>query len=133
MRYLAIAVGIAITLLGATTVVAPAILMAFAESLLTPVGLYVVAGGRVAIGIIIVLAADVSRAPIALRVLGVFFLIAGIATPFFGVERSRAMFEWLAGQSEWPMRAMAGVAVVIGVSLIYSLLPRRMPAHNGKE
>ena len=128
MRYLAIAVGLALVLLGATTVFAPALMLAFAESLLNPVGLYVLAGVRVAIGIVILLAAGISRAPVALRILGAFILIAGIVTPLFGVERSRAMFDWWVSQGTGPMRAVAGIALAIGASLIYSLLPRRVAA-----
>ena len=128
MRYPAIAVGLVIAILGAAAVVAPALPVALAESLLNPVGLYVVAGGRVVIGIIILLAAGISRAPIALRILGIFIIIAGFATPIIGVERSRALFEWWVSQGEGLMRAAAGIVMLIGASLIYALLPRRHSA-----
>ncbi len=128
MRYPAIAVSLFIAILGAAAVVAPALPLAIAESLLNPVGLYIVAGGRVLIGIIILLAAGISRAPVTLRILGTFIIIAGLATPNFGVERSRALFEWWVGQGEGFMRATAGIVMLIGVSLIYALLPRRQSA-----
>ena len=128
MRYPAIAIGFVIAILGTTVVVAPALPLAIAESLLNPVGLYVVAGGRVVIGIVILLAAGISRAPITLRILGIFIIIAGFATPIFGVERSRALFEWWVGQGEGLMRAAAGIVMLIGASLIYALLPRRLSA-----
>ena len=128
MRYPAIAIGFVIAILGTTVVVAPALPLAIAESLLNPVGLYVVAGGRVVIGIVILLAAGISRAPITLRILGIFIIIAGFATPIIGVERSRALFEWWVSQGEGLMRAAAGIVMLIGASLIYALLPRRLSA-----
>ena len=128
MRYPAIAVGLVIALLDAAAVVAPTLQLAVAESLLNPVGLYVVAGGRVVIGTVILLAAGVSRAPIALRILGIFIIIAGFATPIIGVERSRALLEWWVSQGEGLMRAAAGIVMLIAASLIYALLPRRLSA-----
>lgn len=128
MRYPAIAIGFLIAILGTAAVVAPALPLALAESLLNQVGLYAVAGGRVLIGIVILLAAGISRAPITLRILGSFIIIAGLATPIIGVERSRALFEWWVGLGEGLMRATAGIVMLIGASLIYALLPRRLSA-----
>ena len=128
MRYPAIAVGLVIAILGVATLVVPALPLAFAASLLNPVGLYVVAGLRVVIGVIILFASGLSRAPIVLRFLGVFIIIAGIVTPIFGVERSRVLFEWWVSQGEALMRATAGIVMLIGASLIYVLLPRRHSA-----
>ena len=55
--------------------------------MLTPAGLYAIAVLRVAIGLLFVLAAPSSRAPRTLRVLGLIVIVAGLATPWFGVAR----------------------------------------------
>ena len=50
-----------------------------------------------------------SRAPIVFRVFGIIMIVAGVLTPFFGVERSRAVFDWWSLQTPLFMRAWGGV------------------------
>src|SRR5512140_1906462 len=100
MRTLALLFALLIGLIGAGLIgvaglVAPDRLMAAvavaAPYVLTPVGLYVIGALRVGMGIVLILAARNSRAPTALRVIGAVVFVAGLATPLFGVERSRAV------------------------------------------
>ena len=60
----------------------------FGRSLQSTGGLYFVAVLRIAFGIILLWAAADARTPVMMRVLGVLILVAGVATPFLGVERS---------------------------------------------
>jgi hypothetical protein len=125
VRGFAIVVGVLITALGFVGLAAPSALLACAHSLQTPTALYVIAALRVGFGVVLVRVAALSRAPITLRVLGVLIIIAGIITPFFGVERSRAVVEWWSAQGSTFMRVWAGIAVAFGLFIIYAVTSRR--------
>lgn len=125
MRMLALLVALLMTLIGLTGVVSPESLAALGRHALTPVGLGVVAAIRIGIGVILLLAASISRAPRAVRVIGIIAIIAGVVTPFVGVEASRRLMDWWLAQGFVCVRLLAGIAVVLGGFLMYALAPRR--------
>jgi len=88
---------------------------------------------RVTFGAILLWVAPVSRTPRILRVLGVSIIIAGVLTPFFGVERSRAMLEWWSAQGSFFTRAWAIVAVVFGLFIVYAVTSPRRSMSNRKD
>lgn len=63
---------------------------------------------------------------------GFFFVIVGIAglimTPLLGIERTRAILEWSLAQGSRPMRLWSGVALILGVFIMYSIVGRRRAA-----
>jgi hypothetical protein len=69
--------------------------------------------------------APVARTPKLLRVLGAFIIVAGAVTPFFGVERTRALFVWWSMQGLLFTRAWAMVAVAFGLFIVYTVTPPR--------
>ena len=84
--------------IGLVGVATPTGLASAVRPLLAPVGFVVIALLRVSFGVVLVLAARVSRAPTrALRVLGSIMIVAGLLTPLFGVEQ-RAMLDWWTAQ-----------------------------------
>jgi uncharacterized membrane protein len=125
MRLIALFVALLISLIGLTGVVSPETLADVGRHAVTPVGLYVVAAVRVGIGIILLLAAPVSRAPRTLRVVGIFAITAGLATPLVGVETSRRVLDWWLAQGFVCVRLLAGIAVALGGFLVYAVAPRR--------
>jgi hypothetical protein len=125
MKLLAMALGLIIAAIGVLGVVAPSVLLEFGRTLQTANALYIVAAVRVLFGAILLWVAPVSRTPKALRVLGVFIVIAGALTPFFGVERSRAMFDWWSTQGSFFTQAWAIVAVLFGLFIVYTVSPPR--------
>ena len=125
MKFLAIAFGIIVSAIGILGLVVTSALLEFGRSLQTPAALYIVAAVRVGFGAVLVRVAPVSRTPKILRVLGVFIIIAGVLTPFFGIERSRAIFEWWSTQGSTFTRAWACVAVVFGLFIVYAVAARR--------
>ena len=66
--------------------IAPASLLAVSRPFLNPAGLYAAAGLRLVLGTALFVSAPASRAPTALRVLGVIVIVGGIATPLIGVK-----------------------------------------------
>ena len=102
-KVLAVSLGLIIAAVGLLGVAAPSVLLEFGRLLQSTNALYIVAGVRVMFGGVLLWVAPTSRTPRIFRVLGVFIIIAGVITPFFGVERSRAMFEW------WSTQGVGGV------------------------
>ncbi|MEO5764831.1 MAG: hypothetical protein ABIR52_05935 [Casimicrobiaceae bacterium] len=129
VKVLAMVLGLVIAAIGVLGVAAPSVLLELGQSLQTTNALYFVAGVRVIFGAILLSVASASRTPKILRALGVFIIIAGAITPFFGVERSRAMFEWWSAQGSLFTRAWATVAIVFGLFVVYAVTsPRRAAA-----
>ena len=123
MRLIGLGIGVLVILVGAVGVVAPDVFLSVGRAMITPGGLYAIAALRIAIGLVFVLAAPASRAPRALRVLGVLVIIAGLATPWFGVARSLAVLDWWASVGPSLRRFEAGVAVPLGGFLVYVFRP----------
>jgi hypothetical protein len=125
MQLLALLVALLVSLIGLTGVVSPETLASLGRHALTPTGLLIVAAVRIGIGIILLLVASASRAPRTLRVFGIIVIIAGVATPFFGVEHSRRVMDWWLAQGFVWARLHAGIALVLGGFLAYAVAPRR--------
>jgi hypothetical protein len=120
MRLLGLVIGVLVILVGVVGVAAPDVLLSVGRSVITPGGLYAIAALRIAIGLVFVLAASASRAPRTLRALGVLVIIAGLATPWFGVARSLAVLDWWAsiGPSLRRLEACV-VALALGGFFVY--------------
>jgi hypothetical protein len=122
---LVLAIGLLIAAVGAVGVVAPESLQNVARYTVTPVGLAVAAILRIAIGVALVREAAASRAPRLLRALGFIAIAAGIMTLFLGVDRAGAILDWWSGQDPLLIRLWPALALLIGVVIVLSVLPRR--------
>ena len=119
MRLLGLVIGALVILASAISFAVPDQRLSLERSLMTPAGLFAIAALRIGIGLVFVLAAPASRAPRTLRVLGVVVIMAGLATPWFGVARATAALNWFASAGPLLMRLNAGVGMAIGVFLVY--------------
>ena len=127
-NFLAMALGFVVAAIGVLGVAAPSVLLESGRLLQSAGALYVVAAVRVVFGTILFWAAPNSRTPRTLRIVGIFIVIAGLVTPFFGVERSRAMFDWWSTQGSFFTRAWPIAAVGFGLFIAYATSPRRSAA-----
>jgi hypothetical protein len=127
MRVAALLVALFVIGVGVAGILAPDSLMTIGRYVVTPVGLYAIAALRVAIGIVLMLVAPISRVPRTLRVAGAVVLVAGLATPLFGVERTRAILDWEATQGTVLLRVVAGLVLVIGGFLAFAVATGRRP------
>ena len=125
MRALGIFVGLLAVVAGVLLVAAPDTFVAIAEPFATTAGLYAAALIRVAFGVILWRASRVSRAPAALRVIGIIVVIAGVTTPFVGADRARAMLDWWVGQGPALMRVVGGIILLLGGAIIHAFTTRR--------
>jgi ribose/xylose/arabinose/galactoside ABC-type transport system permease subunit len=125
MRYPALLVAAFITVVGITGVFAPDRLFENGRYVATPGGLYAIAAIRLAVGVVLLLVAQRSRTPRLLRTLGAIVLVAGLATPLFGVERTRAILDWESTQGTGLIRAGAVLALALGGFLAFAVTPAR--------
>ena len=125
MRYPALLVAMFIALVGVIGVFAPDRLVAIGRYVATPAGLYAIAAVRVAVAVVLIMVAPRSRAPRLLRTVGAVVLLAGLMTPLFGVERTRAVLEWESTQGTALIRGGALLALVLGGFLAFAVTPVR--------
>jgi hypothetical protein len=125
MRYLAWLVALFVIGAGIAGIIAPDRLMSLRGLVATQGGLLSVAVLRVAIGVVLIMSAPATRAPKTLQALGALALLAGMVTPLFGVERTKAVLDWEVAQGPSLIRAGAAVIVAIGGGLAFALAPRR--------
>lgn len=117
----AMAMAAMIAAFGAVGVLAPSTFLNFAKPLLNPTALYVVAAVRIIFGALLLWVATESRMPKTVRVIGAVIVIAGLLTPFFGVERSEAVLNWWSTQDLLLVRGAAAVLTLLGLFVIYAL------------
>lgn len=125
---LVLVIGLLIAVVGGVGVVSPDVLQSISRYAVTPVGLYLAAAFRIAVGVVLVLVAAGSRAPRVLRVLGFIAIAAGLVTLFLGVDRARAIVDWWSGQGPVSMRLWPALALLFGVLIVVAALPRRRAA-----
>ena len=128
MRFLTLFVALVIMVVGLVGALMPDSLIAVGRYVATPVGLYAVAGVRIGIGLLLMLVAPISRAPKTLRACGAVVLVAGLATPLFGVARTRAILDWEATQGTALIRVTAGLVLAIGGFIAFVVAPGRRRA-----
>jgi hypothetical protein len=121
MRSLALLVALFVMAVGMVGVFTPDSLLAVGRYVVTPGGLYAVAALRIGIGLVLMLAARITRAPRTFRALGAFVIVAGLATPLFGVERSRAILDWEATHGTALIRVGAGLGVILGGFIAFAV------------
>src|SRR5580765_6412879 len=110
---------------GVAAILAPVAILGLRSLAATTGALLVFGALRVAIGLALFLAAPASRAPRTLKAAGAVLILAGLATPLFGVERTRAVLAWEAVQGPWLIRLSGAIVVVLGGLLAVALRPRR--------
>jgi hypothetical protein len=124
----ALFIGLLICALGTLGIATPEVFVRTVRFFQTPPTLYLALVIRVAVGVVLVLAAPASRAPRVLRVLGFLVVIGGVLTPFVGVRGAEAIIEWWSAGGAPLVRVWAGVALAIGIFIVYAVAGRRRAA-----
>jgi hypothetical protein len=115
--------GLVVGALGILGLLAPERLMARVRRVATPGGIWFVAGIRLLFGALLLLAADASRAPLYLTLLGGLSLISGVLTPILGPRRAAVMIDWFEARPAGFVRAWCGFVIAFGLSLVWAVLP----------
>src|SRR6266480_1820384 len=85
-------------------------------------GLWVATAIRAVLGLGLLAAAEDSKAPMLLRILGLIILIVAILIPILGLDRHRRMIDWWLAMSRTIQIVWGAVAFALGVFLIYAIL-----------
>ena len=93
----------------------------------TPGRFYSAGAVRVAMGLVLIVAASSSRWPRTLRALGAVVCLQGLAATLLGLERARAILEWEAMHTAL-LRAGALVALASGGFVAFAVTAGRRPA-----
>jgi hypothetical protein len=96
----------------------------------TPVRQYAAAAVRLAMGLVVILSARVSRAPKTLRVLGGLMCMQALAATLLGPDRARAVLEWETMQGTALLRVGAGVALATGIFMAFAVSGRSTAREN---
>ena len=125
ITYLALAFGLLLAGIGIFGLAAPADFAAWVAEVQKRSNVYFLAAGRVAIGVLLMIAAGPSRTPVLLGVLGFLIALGGLVMPFMALPLRQAAQRWVAGGSVIPLQAWAAVALAIGAFIVYATMPRR--------
>lgn len=128
MRPLALLFAVLTIVIGIVLIVAPDRMIALGPYAITPAGLYTIGALRVGMGLVLMAVATTSRAPRALRVLGVVLVVVGVMTPLVGVERVRGIADW--GMAQGPALRWGVAAVLLGIGgfIALAVAGNRRPA-----
>jgi hypothetical protein len=116
--------GLSIAAFGVLAIALPESFDAMLRQVQTPAGLYLGAGGRVLLGISLLLSAARSRAPETLRVLALVFIVAGLVMPFVGLGFFRSAIDSFLSLGLWAARAWGVIALGLGLFIAYAVGPR---------
>jgi hypothetical protein len=125
MKSLAWLVAAFVLVAGVAAIVIPDRVLGLRALEASQLGLLIVAVIRIAIGVVLIMSAPATRLPKVLQMVGALMLGAGLATPLFGVDRTRAVLAWEAAQGPALMRALGVAVVALGGGLTFALTPRK--------
>ena len=106
-------VGFGIAALGVLAVLSPGRVLSLIEWE-TGRGLHAAAAIRVGIGIVLLLSAESSRAPLAFQLIGAVALVGGIASPLLPRASWAGLVRWWSGRPHWLYRGAGVVAALFG-------------------
>ncbi len=115
--------GIVVACIGLVIVAAPDALVEGAQLVLSPAGVAIAGGFRIAIGVILWLASDGSRTPRTFKVIGVLAVLGGITVWVIGVPGLTSLIEWGTSQGKAYWRGAGVFAACLGAFLAWSAMP----------
>lgn len=121
----ALAIGLLIVVQGIFGMFRPDAFLGLVREFQYPPVIYVAAIVRVVFGLVLVFAASASRATMLLQVLGVFIVVGGLLTPYFGIYFAHLILGWWSDGGGVMVRAWATLALVLGGFIVYATWPQR--------
>ena len=125
MPLLAVAIGFGMMLQGLFGLSMPDPFLGLVGAFQVPPVLYIAATIRVSVGIVLVLAAARSRAPIALRIVGWLIFAGGVLTPIMGLAFAETMLAWWRSGGHGVIRAFAAFALLLGTFIVHATFPKQ--------
>ena len=123
MKTGAFLVGLGIGAVGLAGLIDPSLLYRVAGAFTSAAAWWTLAAVRVAVGVLLVLAAPVSKAPRAVRVVALVPILAGITIPIVGVERAGAMVAWWTALGPGMARLTVLPVLALGSFIAWAFAP----------
>jgi hypothetical protein len=122
MIALALILCAAIAAMGVIVIVKPALAHERTRLFADKAGMWIATAIRAVLGLGLLAAAEDSKAPMLLRILGLLILIVAIVMPILGLDRHRRMIDWWLARARKTEILCGAAAFIIGVGLIYLIL-----------
>src|SRR5437588_3096070 len=122
MTALALILCAAIATMGVLVIILPARSNDLTRLFADKTGLWVATAIRAILGLGLLAAAEDSKAPMLLRILGLIILVVAIAMPLLGLGRHRRMIDWWLARDRKIQIICGATSFVFGVVLIYAIL-----------
>jgi len=122
MTALALILCAAIAAMGVLVIISPARANDLARLFADKTGMWVSSAIRAVLGLGLLAAASESKAPMALRLLGLLILVVAILIPILGLDRHRKMIDWWIGRPRTMQIVWGFATFVFGILLIYLML-----------
>jgi hypothetical protein len=122
MTALALILCTAIAVMGLVVIFAPGRANDLTRLFADKTGLWVATAIRAVLGLGLLAAAEDSKAPALLRILGLIILVVAIAMPLLGLDRHRRMIDWWLARDRRIQIICGAASFVLGVVLIYVIL-----------
>jgi hypothetical protein len=119
MLTIVLIIGLIILGLGVAVLVSPSTLRKLLHHFLKREWLIPVTFLRVIVGIILLIAAPVTRWPIFIYIVGIVFILAGVSIPLIGKEKIESLANWWLEQSDMVLRVWGGIAAVLGLAMMW--------------
>jgi len=120
MQHVISAVGVLIVSAGLAILVAPGKWKKLFTSIARGKFLYAAAAVRITIGVLFVMAADMTRTPMVTKVIGALVIAAGVAIPIIGPKKLEIFIKLMLARMGSMLRLLGIVAVAIGAFLIWT-------------
>jgi hypothetical protein len=129
----ALLVALFAVLVGVVGLISPASLTAVRQQYFaTPTGLCTAGAVRLAMGLVVILGARVSRAPMTMRLLGALICMQGLSATILGPEHARTVLEWETMRPAL-LRVGAIVALASGVFMVFAVTAGRRMASDSRS
>ena len=122
MTALALILCTAIAVMGLVVIFAPGRANDLTRLFADKNGLWVATAIRAVLGLGLLAAAEDSKIPALLRILGLIILVVAIAMPLLGLDRYRRMIDWWLARDRKIQIVCGAASFVLGVVLIYLIL-----------
>lgn len=128
MQLVAALIGLLILAQGVLGLSSPSTFVHVVSTFQVPPVLYFAAVVRVAVGVVLFVAAPASRFPLAFRALGMLIAAGGALTPFVGVAFAEVVLRWWSEGGAPVVRAWATFSLALGAFVFYAASARRAVA-----
>jgi hypothetical protein len=122
MTALALILSAFVAAMGVLVIVSPARANDLTRLFADKTGLWVATSFRAVLGLGLLAAAEDSKAPMLLRILGLIILVVAIAMPLLGLDRHRRMIDWWLARDRKIQIICGAASLVLGVVLMYVIL-----------